>query len=96
MSLEMVHLYNGLSLIKSYIKLIIISESTFRMERGISKPMQPVPRFVQGKHEKDKNFIRRIELEAHRVILKAQIEEKYQVTVTVYSMCLGDCFNTLV
>ncbi|XP_045212289.2 coiled-coil domain-containing protein 137-like [Mercenaria mercenaria] len=51
------------------------------MERGVSKPMAPIPKFVQGKREKDKDFIRRIELETHRVIMKTQMEEKYQMEI---------------
>lgn len=57
------------------------AEATFHMERGITKPMQTIPRFVQGKYEKDRNFIRRVELETHRVIMKAQMEEKYNIEI---------------
>ena len=50
------------------------------MERGVSKPMTPIPKFVQGKYEKDRDFIRRVELETHRVIMKQQMEDKYNVS----------------
>lgn len=57
------------------------AENTFKMERGVTKPMAPIPRFVQGKREKDRDFIRRVELETHRVIMKQQMEEKYQMEI---------------
>ena len=46
----------------------------------MSRPLKPAPRFVQGKRETDDHFLRRVSLETHRVLMKAQIEDKYKVT----------------
>ena len=56
-----------------------IVDEEFRIERGMSKPLKAAPRFVQGKKEKDHDFMRRVNLETKRVLVKAQIEDKYKV-----------------
>ncbi|KAH3747419.1 coiled-coil domain-containing protein 137-like [Dreissena polymorpha] len=53
-----------------------------QMLPGMTRPLQKVPRFVQGKFEKDGNFMRRVEMETHRVIQRAQLEVKYKVDLT--------------
>lgn len=55
---------------------------SFRMERGMTRPLQKIPRFVQGKFEKDRHFIGRVELETQRVIMKHQIEDKYKIDLS--------------
>lgn len=56
-----------------------LNNEEFRMERGMSKPLKAAPRFVQGKKEKDHDFMRRVNLETKRVLVKAQIEDKYKI-----------------
>lgn len=50
-----------------------------RVERGMSRPLKPVPKFVQGKRETDKSFMNRVELETQRVLLKSKLTDKYKV-----------------
>lgn len=71
------------NLIPNVFDLFIISDATVKMERGVSKPMQSIPKFVQGKREKDRDFIRRIELETHKFVMKTQMEEKLKVLINL-------------
>ncbi|WAQ96455.1 CC137-like protein [Mya arenaria] len=48
-------------------------------EGATSRPMARIPRFEQGKFEKDGDFIRRVEMETHRVIMRSKMENKYKV-----------------
>ncbi len=50
-------------------------------EKGMTRPLKPVPKFKQGKRESDVVFLNRIENEAQKVIAKAQYEDKYNVSV---------------
>ena len=61
------------------ILLLFIVDDEFRMERGMSRPLKPAPRFIQGGRETDDHFLRRVSLETHRVLVKSQIEDKYKV-----------------
>ena len=51
----------------------------FRMERGMTKPMEPAPKFIQMKGESDEMFLRRVNKKTSQVLLKSQIEDKYGV-----------------
>jgi len=45
----------------------------------MKKPLKPVPRFVQGKFETDKDFLRRVDIETNRVLMTDKMERKYKV-----------------
>jgi len=45
----------------------------------MTQPMKPVPKFKKGKLESETVFLERVERETQRVILKAQLSQKYKV-----------------
>ena len=65
------------------VNCVDILGENFHMERGMSRPLKPAPKFVQGKKENDSDFMHRVELETQRVLMEAHIEEKYKV-ITSY------------
>lgn len=60
---------------------MVVSER-YRMEKGMTRPQTPIPKFVQGKYEKDRDFMKRVEIEAQRVVMTQKMEDKYKVTWT--------------
>lgn len=55
----------------------------------MTKPLKPVPQFVQGKRETDKDFMRRVEVETHRVVMTAKMEDKYKVNVVCFCFLIS-------
>ncbi|KAK3091137.1 hypothetical protein FSP39_017386 [Pinctada imbricata] len=49
------------------------------MEKGMTRPMKPAPVFNQGKKESDKQFLKRVEIETQRVLMKSKLSEKFKV-----------------
>ena len=50
------------------------------MLAGMSKPLQHIPRFQQGKFERDGDFMRRVELETQRVLQQSKLDSKFKVS----------------
>lgn len=59
---------------------------------GQTRPMDPAPRFIQRKNEKQKDFLNRVENDTHRVLLQAKLSDKYGVCILQiqYDMCEHD------
>lgn len=66
---------------------VFVSDESQQMLPGMTRPLQKIPRFVQGKFEKEGNFMRRVEMETHRVIQRAQLEVKYKVDLRPQNAC---------
>ncbi|XP_061180959.1 coiled-coil domain-containing protein 137-like [Saccostrea echinata] len=49
------------------------------MERGMTRPMAEAPKFVQGKREKTKDFMKRVEVETRKVLHRHQLSQKFKM-----------------
>ncbi|XP_069124129.1 coiled-coil domain-containing protein 137-like [Argopecten irradians] len=49
------------------------------MEKGMTRPMRPGPKFVQHKNESEGKFMARVERETKSVLLTSQLSDKYQL-----------------
>ena len=65
------------------IRLIGRSDST--SERGMTRPMKAAPRFLQGKRETTQQFLRRVEIETQKVLLKSKLSQKFGVCKVKYT-----------
>ena len=45
----------------------------------MTRPLKPVPRFLQGKRESDKAFMQRVERETQAVITRSKLQDKFKV-----------------
>ena len=59
-----------------------------RMERGMTRPLKPVPIFKQQKGETDNEFMRRVHKETETVISMAKFEDKYDVCPSRNTFCI--------
>ncbi|XP_041364954.1 coiled-coil domain-containing protein 137-like [Gigantopelta aegis] len=51
----------------------------FQVERGVSRPMKPVPRFIQKKNENEEAFLYRVDRTTANVVARSQMEQKFEV-----------------
>ncbi|XP_048762814.1 coiled-coil domain-containing protein 137-like [Ostrea edulis] len=49
------------------------------MERGMTRPLAEPPKFVQGKKEKKKDFMKRVEVETRKVLHRHQLSQKFKM-----------------
>lgn len=49
------------------------------MERGMTRPMAASPKFIQGKREKSKDFMKRVEVETRKVLHRHQLSQKFKM-----------------
>lgn len=63
------------------------------MERGMTRPMAASPKFIQGKREKSKDFMKRVEVETRKVLHRHQLSQKFKVLGFIYTEFL--CEPTL-
>ncbi|XP_022313202.2 coiled-coil domain-containing protein 137-like isoform X1 [Crassostrea virginica] len=49
------------------------------MERGMTRPMAEAPKFLQGKREKKKDFMKRVEVETRKILHRHQLSQKFKV-----------------
>ena len=49
------------------------------MERGVSRPMKPVPQFTQKKDEKEEEFLYRVDWTTANVLARSRMEDKFKV-----------------
>ena len=49
------------------------------MERGVSRPMKPVPQFTQKKDEKEEEFLNRVDWTTANVLARSRMEDKFKV-----------------
>ncbi|KAL3877002.1 hypothetical protein ACJMK2_034765 [Sinanodonta woodiana] len=62
-----------------------LQDTTFtgaiELERGISRPLKPIPDFTRRNKETDKAFYSRVERETERVLIKSKLEDKFKVNL---------------
>ncbi|KAI0223386.1 hypothetical protein LSAT2_025416 [Lamellibrachia satsuma] len=52
-------------------------------ERGMTRPLKPVPDFKQGPRESESHFMHRIERESSALLNKVKLEEKFKVDLDI-------------
>lgn len=64
---------------KINIVIIFSGKKPVYMERGMTRPMAASPKFIQGKREKSKDFMKRVEVETRKVLHRHQLSQKFKV-----------------
>lgn len=59
--------------------MIFAGKKPVYMERGMTRPMAASPKFIQGKREKSKDFMKRVEVETRKVLHRHQLSQKFKV-----------------
>ena len=61
---------------------LLITDESQIMLPGQTRPLAPTPHFVQGKREKEKAFLNRVENATRKVLLQSKLSDHYGVCIT--------------
>ena len=62
---------------------LLILDAYQHMLPGQTRPLAPTPKFIQGKKEKERAFLNRVENATRKVILQSKISDHYGVCIDI-------------